>query len=75
MAKWLIENWRSYVWVPSGEVVRGFETTFLTAFIQAVITANPARLEHGQTWIIAAAAGALTIALGYLKGKIPQTPP
>lgn len=72
MQNWLIDNWRSYVWVPSGEVIRGVETTFLTAFIQTALAANPRTLEHPRTWLVAALVGAALPALGYLKGKVPQ---
>lgn len=68
---WLIANWRAYVWVPSGEVIRGVEVTFLGAFLQALVAWDPGTAVEPSVWFRAALVGAGVAALEYLKGKVP----
>lgn len=72
----LVSNWKDYVWVPSGEVIRGVETTFITTLIQLILAlyqSDPERMTHGSTWIFSVTMGAAMVALGYLKGKVPTS--
>lgn len=63
-------NWRNYIFVPSGEVIRGLEIAVITGAIQVAIGLNWDKLESWRTYVIAIAAGAITAGLAYIKGKI-----
>lgn len=71
---WLIKNWRNYVWVPSGEIVRGVEVTALGAAIQVVLSTDPGKLADPDVWGVAALVGGALAGLEYLKGKLPAAP-
>lgn len=71
MLKTLTDNWRSYVWVPSGEIIRGTEIAFLTAFLTVLTSADIEKAADIKVWLFAAAIAGSMAALEFLKGKVP----
>jgi hypothetical protein len=70
---WIINNWRSYVWVPSGEVLRGVEVVFLSAVVQALLNTDPGKFASPAVWGVSALIGGALTALEFLKGKLPAS--
>lgn len=67
----LIDNWRSYIWVPSGEVIRGAEVAFVSTLMQALLQQDPSQFASLGVWLVSALLGAGVVALDFVKGKLP----
>lgn len=64
----IINNWRTYVAVPSGETIRAMEIFVLTAIVLSVGTITSP--EDVKTYAIAAALAGVNAAVSFLKGKV-----
>jgi len=66
---------RNYVWVPSGEAVRGLEVAVASEIVQVIYRTDLAAVTNPKTWALSVGLAAMTAAVAYIKGKLPPAPP
>lgn len=64
---------KDYVFVPSGEAIRGFEITVLWAVVNSIKTEDLSNLGEWRTWATGVGLAALVAGLAYIKGKLPTS--
>lgn len=66
----MIKNWQSYVFVPSGELIRAAEIAVLTAALEVV--GQVSSLSDVRTYAIAAGLAGLNALIAFAKGRVPK---
>lgn len=66
---------RNYVFVPSGEAMRGLEVAVATAVVNAVYKTDLTQLGNWRTWAMGIGLAAVVEAVAYIKGKLPPAGP
>lgn len=69
----ILDQIRSYVFVPSGELIRGAEVAVATAVIGSL--SGVTDWGEWRMWLTAAAVAGATALLGFAKGKLPSATP
>ena len=65
----MIEQIRNYVFVPSGEAIRGLEVAIGTAIVEQL--SGVSDLTSWRTYLVAVITAAAVAGIAYIKGRLP----